>query len=168
LSWVRITVTERAATSDQQVCEQPTLYLMVGLPGAGKTTRAKEIEAAHAALRLTPDEWIVALYGHDLDRTRRDAVRDPVEAVQWLVAKRALSLGCNVVLDWGFWSHAERVAYQRQAEGLGARVEVVFLAAGIDELWSRISRRDESTSGTLHITRSELERWSTLFEPPAE
>jgi predicted kinase len=165
---LRIPVMEPAATTKQQARKQPTLYLMIGLPGAGKTTRAKEIEVEHAALRLTPDEWIVALYGNDLDRPRRDAVRDPVEAVQWHVAKRALSLGCNVVLDWGFWSRAERSEYQRQAEGLGARVEVVFLDAGIDELWSRILRRDESTSGTLHITRSELEYWSTLFEPPAE
>ena len=159
---------ECAEITTQQEPKRPTLYLMVGLPGSGKTTRAKEIEARHAALRLTPDEWILALYGNDLDRPHRDAVRDPVEAVQWQVAQRALALGCNVVLDWGFWSHAERLAYRRQAEALGARVELVFLDADIDELWSRISRRDESASGTLHITRAELELWSTLFEPPIE
>jgi hypothetical protein len=33
-----------------------TMLLMVGLPGAGKTTRAKELAAANRALRLTPDE----------------------------------------------------------------------------------------------------------------
>jgi predicted kinase len=159
---------ERAPTNDVQVRKQPTLYLMVGLPGSGKTTRAKDIESRHAALRLTPDEWIVALFGEDLDRPQRDAMRDPVEAVQWQVARRALGLGCNVVLDWGFWSHAERQAYRKQAEDLGARVEVVFLDADIDELWTRIARRDESARGTLHITRPELEHWSNLFEPPTE
>jgi adenylylsulfate kinase-like enzyme len=30
-----------------------TMLLMVGLPGAGKTTRAKELAAANRALRLT-------------------------------------------------------------------------------------------------------------------
>jgi predicted kinase len=142
--------------------------MMVGLPGSGKTTRARGIEFEHSALRLTPDEWILALYGHDLDRPHRDAVRDPIEALQWQVAKRALSLGCNVVLDWGFWSHAERTRYRKEAEALGALVKVVFLDATIDDVWSRISQRDESKEGTLHITRSELERWSTLFEPPTE
>lgn len=36
--------------------EHPVVYLIVGLPGAGKTTRAKELELAESALRLTPDE----------------------------------------------------------------------------------------------------------------
>jgi predicted kinase len=33
-----------------------TLFLICGLPGAGKTTLAKEIELARPALRLCPDE----------------------------------------------------------------------------------------------------------------
>ncbi len=144
-----------------------TLFLLVGLPGAGKTTRAKEIEAAHAALRLTPDEWVLALYGDDLDRPARDAVRDPVEGLQWRVAQRALALGCNVVLDWGFWSRAERAMYRMRAEELGVRAQIVFLDAAIEELWARITRRDPSTIGTLAISRAELEQWSALFEPPS-
>lgn len=142
--------------------------MIVGLPGSGKTIRAKEIEVEHSALRLTPDEWILILYGNNLDRPHRDAVRDPVEAVQWRVAKRALHLGCNVVLDWGFWSRAERTRYRKQAEALGARVKTIFLNVTVNESWSRISKRVESSKGTLHITRSELERWWAMFEPPSK
>ncbi|CAA9563896.1 MAG: hypothetical protein AVDCRST_MAG18-1311 [uncultured Thermomicrobiales bacterium] len=113
-------------------------------------------------------QWILALHGNHLDRSRRDGVRDPVEAIQWRVAQRAPTLGCNVVLDWGFWSRAERAAYRKRAEELGASVRVVFLAATVDELWSRISRREESAAGTLQITRAELEDWAAIFEPPTE
>jgi predicted kinase len=147
---------------------RPTLYLMVGLPGSGKTTRGREIEAECAALRLSPDEWILALYGGDLDRTERDVVRDKVEALQWQVAQRALALGCNVVLEWGFWSRAERARYCAEAEAIGATARVIFLDLPVDELWSRISRREESQSGTLAISREELELWVTRFEPPTE
>ena len=34
------------------------LILMVGLPAAGKTTRAEELAASLKALRLTPDHWM--------------------------------------------------------------------------------------------------------------
>ena len=40
-----------------------TMLLMVGLPGAGKTTRTKEVAAASRALRLTPDHQAA---GHGL------------------------------------------------------------------------------------------------------
>ena len=62
-----------------------TLLLMVGLPGAGKTTRAKELAAAYRALRLTPDEWMI----------RCSASRWPMASVtcwkdgsSWLPCKR--------------------------------------------------------------------------------
>ncbi len=107
-SRLRIAATVRAPTNDVHVRTQPTLSLMVGLPGPGTTTHANDRESRHVALRLTPDEWTVALFGEDLDRLQRDAVRDPVEAVQWQVARRAPGSGCNAVLDWGLWSRAER------------------------------------------------------------
>ncbi|HSX40490.1 MAG TPA: ATP-binding protein, partial [Candidatus Saccharimonadales bacterium] len=134
----------------------------------GKTARAKEIESEYSALRLTPDEWLLALHGDNLDRPTRQAVRDPIEALQWEVAKRALSIGCNVVQDWGLWSIEERKKYRQEAESLGAKVKIVFLDLPLDELWKRISSRPESQKGTLHIKREELDEWSTRFERPSE
>jgi hypothetical protein len=45
--------------------QQPTLFLTVGLPCTGKTTVARRIEIEQRALRLTKDEWVKALYGHE-------------------------------------------------------------------------------------------------------
>lgn len=147
---------------------KPTLYMIVGLPGSGKTTRAKEIEAEHKALRLCPDEWIVKLHGYDLKRQHTDALRHPIEQLQWEVAKSALVSGTNVVLEWGFWSKSERGKYRNEVEKMGVSSQIVFMDVGIEELWSRISSRPESQAGTLHITRAELEEWARSFEPPDE
>ncbi|MCX4703734.1 MULTISPECIES: AAA family ATPase [Streptomyces] len=39
-----------------------TLFLTVGLPGAGKTTRVRQLAKEHSALRLMPDEWMIPLF----------------------------------------------------------------------------------------------------------
>src|SRR5258708_5633784 len=71
-----------------------TLHLICGLPGSGKTTLAKQLERDLPALRLAPDEWMARIVGDGFD----DAKRAAVEAVQWEIAARALSLGINVSL----------------------------------------------------------------------
>ena len=55
-------------TQDPRVA---TLVLMVGLPAAGKTTRAKELAATHQALRLTPDHWMIPLFGDPMADGKR-------------------------------------------------------------------------------------------------
>jgi len=42
--------------------EPARLYLLVGLPGAGKTTKARQLAVEASALRLTPDEWMLLLW----------------------------------------------------------------------------------------------------------
>ena len=54
---------------------QATLFLMVGLPGSGKTTRAKELERETGAIRFTPDEWHLFLFGDDFHATTSATTR---------------------------------------------------------------------------------------------
>ncbi|WP_245789844.1 AAA family ATPase [Streptosporangium canum] len=51
-----------------------TLFLTVGLPGAGKTTRARQLAKEHKALRLTPDEWMIPLFGEPEADGKRDVL----------------------------------------------------------------------------------------------
>ena len=118
---------------------RPTLFLMCGLPGSGKTTLARQLEHEHSALRLTPDEWLGAIFGPN---RVPDDQRDALEALQWGVAVRMLSLGVNVVLDWGLWTRSEREEYRARAEALGARVELRFLDVPLDELCARLRARN--------------------------
>ena len=144
-----------------------TLVLICGLPGSGKTTLAKELELSLPALRLCPDEWIASILADATDTIELDRLRSPIESIQWDVAKRALALGTNVVLEWGFWSREERTRYRAEAEALGARVALHFLDVGRDELWARLSKRNANLPpGTFPITREQLDLWWSWFEPP--
>lgn len=146
-----------------------TLFLICGLPGAGKTTLAKQLEQTQAALRLCPDEWIAELLVDVNDTAEMDRLRAVVEAIQWRMAKRLLVLGTSVILENGFWSRTERASYRAQAEALGARVELHYLDVPQDELWARLAQRNANLPpGTFAVTKEQLALWWSWFEPPTQ
>ena len=63
-----------SASSGGHKMHQPTLFLAVGLPGTGKTTATRRIEAEHGALRLTKDEWMKALFGRGNPASASDVI----------------------------------------------------------------------------------------------
>lgn len=138
-----------------------TLFLIVGLPGAGKTTRAKELSAARRALRLTPDEWMIPLFGESLAGDKRDVVEGRFISV----ALQALRLGTSVVLDFGFWRRDERSALRSLARSVGASSQVIYLPVDRDEQLRRIARRQATTpEQTFPVTTVDLDLWRKEFE----
>src|ERR1700754_4905420 len=94
------------------------LILMCGLPGAGKTTRARELADRLRAVRLSPDEWMPGL-GIDLFD---EPARTRLEATLWTPAQALLGLGLPVILDFGFWGRDERDEKRVAARALGVPV----------------------------------------------
>ncbi len=146
-----------------------TLYLMVGLPCSGKTTRAKELEDELAAIRLTPDELHVSLFGQDNVDSEHDRRHGLIENMLWQIARRALSLGTNVILDFGFWAKEERDYFRSQARGIGARSEIIFMDAPEEELLTRVRLRNQNLTNTVHyIPEDKMRAWIQFFQKPDE
>jgi predicted kinase len=147
----------------------PTLHLICGLPCSGKTTLAKRLESERSAVRLTPDEWIARLFGANPREDILDAARDPMESLLWDLASRLLSLGVDVILDFGFWSRAEREDFRSRAAELGAGSGLHFADASLEELLTRLRARNaDPPTGVFRIDEARLRKWHSLFEPPAE
>ncbi|MFI7641804.1 AAA family ATPase [Nonomuraea sp. NPDC049400] len=139
------------------------LILLCGLPGSGKTTHAKRLAAELPAVRLCPDEWLAGLGidPHDSEARAR------LERLLWEHARELLRLGQTVILEYGFWSRAERDELRLAARALGAAVELRYLGAPLEELHRRLEARNASGGwGTVPVSRAMLEEWATIFEPP--
>ena len=141
---------------------------MVGLPFSGKTTLARRLEREYSALRLTPDEWQVRLFGQDATEPEHDARHSLIEAMLWTIARRALELGTNVILDFGFWAREEREDYRLRAKRLGAGSEVHFLDVPEEELLRRLAvRNSQPSQESFHIPEASMQSWIEFFQKPA-
>jgi predicted kinase len=142
---------------------RPTLFVMVGLPAAGKTTRARALAAEHRALRLTPDEWMIPLFHHN----DAGGMRDVLEGRFVALAREALGIGVSVVLDFGVWSRDERSALRSLAAAAGADCQLVYLPVSHDEAVARHGRRfAHAPHTTFDITSDDLRTYRERFDEP--
>ncbi|GHJ49255.1 hypothetical protein Cs7R123_65970 [Catellatospora sp. TT07R-123] len=143
-----------------------TLFLMCGLPGAGKTTLSHELAADHGALRISSDEWLLDLL-EGPQRERADPMRLQLEPLLLAVTVRVLSLGGSVVLDFGSWHRSQRDRVRAAGRIAGARVELHVLNPPLDVLRARVAARNgDLDSRSFPITDDEMLAWAHLFEVP--
>jgi predicted kinase len=137
----------------------PRLIIVCGLPGAGKTMLARSLESKLGAVRFSPDEWLDALSLSLYDA----ATREKIEALQWSLGQKLLSLGLIVIIEWGTWGRSERDTLRTEARALGAAVELHCVSAPADLLFERIQRRGTETPP---IQRSDFNQWISSFQAP--
>jgi len=137
----------------------PRLIIVCGLPGSGKTTHARLLEATLGAIRFSPDEWMKAL---SLD-LYNEGSREKIEALQWKFGQKLLAHGLTVIIEWGTWGRSERDTLRLGARALGAAVELHYLSVPVNVLFDRIQRRGMENPS---IEWDQLLRWAGIFQVP--
>ncbi|MFD0153432.1 AAA family ATPase [Streptomyces sp. NPDC055721] len=150
---------------------QPICVFMAGLPGSGKTTLSRAL-TDRGFVRLCPDEEMFrrhGVYGVDFPRGVFPTLERPVLEDVAVELREHLKAGHDVVVDHGFWTPEDRAAWRSIATNAGASSLLVYLAASHDELWDRISRRNEfhaNDPNSIYFSESDLQRYRTRFFPP--
>lgn len=143
----------------------PTVHMIHGYLGAGKTTFARKLEQELPAIRFSQDEWITCIFGHQhLDP---ETMLEPVKHLMDACWTRCVELGLDVVLDDGFWRRKDRDETRAKAEALGAQCRLYFLCVPDDVAWARIEKRNKDLQGSWLIDRNAFDTLKQLrgFDP---
>jgi predicted kinase len=146
-----------------------TAFLIHGYLCVGKSTLARTLEREHQAVRLSIDEWMIALYGDNTPdrpwtRDRFDDYFGRVRSVLDDFWPQLLGSGANVVLDYGFWRRADRDEARRRAAGAGAEVRLIEVRYPDRLARERCRARNRELVGSFPIDDEAYETLRSRFE----
>jgi predicted kinase len=136
----------------------PTLVLLCGLPGSGKSTFANAVAGPSSGVGRKAPTWL---------HVAPDDV-GTVEECKRLVAKQLKHRGC-VLLDRCNASHKERQMFVREAQEFApVNVEVVFFDVPADVCISRAeSRKGHPTLDPANAAKV-IQQFAATFRPPLQ
>lgn len=104
--------------------KSPTLYLMLGFPGAGKTSVAEKIARRTGAVHLNSDWFRLHMYKNPtFSQEEHDSLYGNLDYLCELI----LSTGKSVIYDANLNKYIHRQEKYLIAEKVGAKVKLIFV-----------------------------------------
>jgi len=143
----------------------PTVHMIHGYLGAGKTTFARQLETDLPAMRFTFDHWMTHLYGEDPPTAAMPDMKTRVLTLLEKTWADCVRHGIDTVLDLNFWSLEHRDRTRQMAQDLGATPVLYQMSVSDAEAWSRIEKRNHDLQGSFFISPNTFEVLKAQFEP---
>src|SRR5688500_13052868 len=138
--------------------QERRLYLVCGLPGAGKTTRSRQIVDSVGGLYLSADEWVLGLGMSLMEFEFRVRLQECLLRQAGELLRRDVS----VILEFGSWTRDARETSRQAGVRAGATLELPLRSSPRYELVRRVRARgsaadDELASKVLRHESGRLE-----------
>ena len=143
-----------------------TLYMIHGFIGVGKTTFSKKLETKNNIIRFTSDEWMVKLFGHNPEVKHFSELEGKVKSLIWDIARKILLIGCDVILDYGFWTKSERNYYKHLAAEMGVNIKLYNLLCPEEIIEKRVIARNANLQDSdLYTDKNALVLLKRQYQP---
>ena len=147
------------------------VYLICGKICCGKTTYANKICAENNAVLLSVDEITLALFGQHCG----DKHDEYVERTEKYLLNKSLELienNINVVLDWGFWTKAERESAKGFYKSRNIEFELHYIDINEGTWKSRLNKRNNAVlaeeTSAYYVDDNLAAKFASIFEVPSE
>lgn len=146
-----------------------TVSVICGFIGAGKTTFAKQLEERTGAVRITKDEWLIAMIGNDPTIEGYQDFDHRMCGLSRDIAFRLAEKGIDVIIDEGVWERTQRDILRRRAEEVGARTVLYYVDTPIATIRERVEHRNaDPGNDSFRISSDLLDSYLVFWDPPSE
>ena len=147
------------------------VFLICGRICCGKTTYAQKLCKENNAILLSVDEITLALFGQHCG----DKHDEYVERTEKYLLNKSLELignGINVVLDWGFWTKAERESVKDFYKSRNIEYELHYIDIS-DNTWkARLNKRNNAVlaneTSAYYVDDNLALKFASIFEVPSQ
>ncbi len=143
----------------------PTVHMLYGFLGAGKSTFARQLEESTKAVRLTPDEWMVTLYGRNPPAEFFSEYWTRVNTLITAQLTRLISIGVDVILDEGFWHRSWRDERRALITSLGAKYILYHINCEESLMRERCRKRNTDGADSFIIEDATFDTLLKRIEP---
>ncbi|WP_195984263.1 ATP-binding protein [Clostridium sp. D33t1_170424_F3] len=148
----------------------PEIILLCGPCGCGKTHYAQRLREQGGTAILSSDDLMLRLFDACIGPERHQDMLRRCKAFLLQQAEELYALGLTVVLDFGFWSRAEREETRSHFIAKGLPAKLVYLDAPYDVITRHLEIRNRAVErGELcayHIDAEKRARFDSWFEAP--
>ena len=145
------------------------VILICGKLCSGKTTYAEALCACHKAALLSVDEIMLALFGQHAG-DKHDEYTQKIKAYLFGKSLKLLDAGVDVVLDWGFWTRADRSDAKTFYGMHQIPCELHYIDISGDVWRARLDQRNRAVlsgeANAYFVDDNLAAKFHAIFEPP--